>query len=80
MVMAIACRYQKLLPAEAMNAATINAAHAIGLGDSVGSIEVGKTADMLLLNCNDYRLVTYEFGGNLVDSVFKNGNLVYESK
>ncbi len=79
MVMAIACRYQKLLPAEAMNAATINAAHSIGLSDSVGSIETGKSADMLLLKCDDYRLVTYEFGGNLVEAVFKKGNLVYES-
>ena len=80
MSMAIACRYQKLLPAEAINAATINAAHAIGLGASVGSIEVGKAADVLLLNCEDYRLVAYEFGGNLVESVFKKGKLVYESK
>ncbi|MEP6789691.1 MAG: imidazolonepropionase, partial [Acidobacteriota bacterium] len=45
MAMAIACRYQKLLPAEAMNAATINAACAVGLGDKVGSIEIGKLAD-----------------------------------
>ena len=73
MAMAIACRYQKLLPAEALNAATINAAHSIGFGDQVGSIEVGKSADFLLCNTVDYRQLTYEFGGNLFERVFKAG-------
>ena len=76
MAMAIACRYQKLLPSEAMNAATINAAHAIGLGDRVGSIEVGKQADLLVLEVGDYRHCAAEFGGNLVRSVIKNGVLL----
>ena len=76
MSMAIACRYQKLLPSEAMNAATINAAHAIGLGETHGSIEVGKQADILIFDCDDYRQIAYEFGGNLVSKVFKAGNLV----
>lgn len=76
MAMAIACRYQKLLPAEAMNAATINAAYAIGLGDRVGSIEIGKAADLLIIDSNDYRLASYEFGGNLAASVIKNGMVV----
>jgi imidazolonepropionase len=80
MAMAIACRYQKRLPAEVFNAATINAAHAIGLARSVGSIEVGKSADLVLLATDDYRLATYEFGGNLVESVIKKGKVVYESK
>jgi len=79
MAMAIACRYQKLLPAEAMNAVTINAAHSIGLGKTLGSIEVGKTADMVFLNSNDYRLAAYEFGVSLVSQVIKSGKLVYES-
>ncbi|QQS33248.1 MAG: imidazolonepropionase [Acidobacteriota bacterium] len=62
MAMAIACRYQKLLPAEAMNAATINAAFAIGLGEGHGSIEVGKQADLVLVDASDYRQMSYEFG------------------
>lgn len=76
LVMAIACRYQRLLPAEALNAATINAAHAIGLGDRVGSLEVGKQADALLIDAPDYRALMYEFGSNLVGMVIKRGEIV----
>jgi imidazolonepropionase len=80
MAMAIACRYQKLMPAEAMNAATINAAFAIGVGDSCGSIEKGKRADIQILGCDDYRQISYEFGSSLVHSVFKDGQLVYSKE
>ena len=76
LVMAIACRYQKLLPAEAMNAATINAAYAIGMGDVAGSIEVGKPADLLIVDAPDYRHLAYQFGGNLVEQVIKRGERV----
>ncbi|GAB4330068.1 MAG: imidazolonepropionase [Phototrophicales bacterium] len=72
-VMALACRYQRLLPAEALNASTINAAYSIGMGDRVGSIQVGKQADLLILNTRDYRHLMYEFGGNLVQTIIKNG-------
>jgi len=79
MAMAIACRYQKLLPAEALNAATINAAHSIGLNDRSGSIEERKSADFVICDTTDYRQLTYEFGGNLVDRVFKAGRDVTPS-
>jgi imidazolonepropionase len=69
MAMAISCRYQKLLPAEALNAATINAAWAIGLGETHGSIQVGRTADLVLLDAVDHRMAAYEFGGNLIKMV-----------
>ncbi len=73
MAMAIACRYQKLLPAEAMNAATINAAHAVGLGERCGSIEVGKAADMIIVETRDYRELAYEFGSMRPGLVIKGG-------
>ncbi len=73
MAMAISCRYQKLLPSEALNAATINAAFAIGLNEKVGSIEKGKQADLLVLDAVDYREVMYEFGVSIVAKVIKRG-------
>jgi len=74
--MAIACRYQKLLPAEALTAATINAAHAIGVGDRLGSLEPGKQADLLVLDLPDYRHLAYRFGGNPAVQVIKKGAVV----
>jgi len=76
LVMAIACRYQHLLPSEALNASTINAAYAVGMGDRIGSIETGKQADLLVLNAPDYRHLAYHFGGNLVEKVIKNGKIL----
>lgn len=74
--MAIACRYQKLLPSEAFNAATVNAAFAVGSGDKIGSLEVGKQADILIFETTDYREIAYEFGGNLIEKVIKKGKIV----
>ena len=76
LVMALATRYQRLLPAEVVNAATINAAFGVGLANLVGSLAPGKQADLLLLNCSDYRQMAYQFGGNLVELVVKNGRIV----
>ncbi len=70
---ALACRFMKLTPAEAICAATINAAAAILRDDLVGSLEPGKQADLLILNEADYRHLGYRFGTNLVDTVIKKG-------
>jgi len=75
MVMAIATRYQKLLPSEALNACTINAACAIDMAHRVGSIEAGKQADLLILDTDDYRDLAYQFGGNLVVQVIIKGRI-----
>jgi imidazolonepropionase len=75
-IMALACRQMGLTPAEAIVASTINAAHAIGLGHEVGSLEVGKKADLLILDSPDYRHLPYRFGSNLVQTVIKAGHVV----
>lgn len=75
-IIALACRTLRLTPAEAINAATINAAHALGLGQYIGSLEVGKQADLLVLDIPDYRHLGYRFGTNLVETVIKRGQIV----
>ena len=75
-VIALACRYMRLTPAQAIAAATINAAAAIGRDGQVGSLEVGKQADLLVLSVPDYRHLGYQFGMNLVKTVIKKGNMM----
>ncbi len=72
---ALACRYLKLTPAQAIAAATINAAAAINKADTVGSLEPGKQADLLILDIPDYRHLGYRFGTNLVNTVIKKGQI-----
>ena len=74
-VIALACRYLKLTPAQAIAAATINAAAAIQRADRIGSLEVGKQADILVLSVSDYRHLGYQFGTNLVNTVIKRGQV-----
>ncbi len=75
-VIALACRTLRLTPAQAVAAATINAAAAIRREERIGSLEPGKQADLLLLNVSDYRHLGYRFGGNLVERVMKRGEFV----
>ena len=72
-IQALACRYLKLTPAEALAAATINAAAALGMADRIGSLSPGKQADLLILKVPDYRLLSYRYGTNLVSTVIKKG-------
>ena len=74
-VLALSCRYLRLTPAQAIAAATINAAAAIHREDRIGSIEVGKQADLLILSVSDYRHLGYRFGSNLVKTVIKRGSM-----
>ncbi len=75
-VIALACRYLHLTPAQALAAATINAAFAVGRGDALGSLQVGKLADVVILDVPDYRHLGYRFGTNLVYTVIKRGKVV----
>ncbi|NOY99730.1 MAG: imidazolonepropionase [Chloroflexi bacterium] len=74
-VLALACRQMGLTPAQAIAAATINAAYAIRRADRVGSLEPGKLADLLVLSVPDYRHLGYRFGTNLVKQVVKRGRV-----
>ncbi len=71
----LACRYLRLTPAQAIVAATLNAAAAINRESKIGSIEPGKQADLLILDVPDYRHLGYRIGGNLVRTVIKKGQI-----
>lgn len=80
MIIALACRYMGLTQAQALVAATRNAAFAIDRGSEVGSLEVGKQADILILDTDDYRQLGYRYGTNLVKTVIKKGKVVFENR
>ncbi|MHA1942798.1 MAG: imidazolonepropionase [Candidatus Thorarchaeota archaeon] len=74
---ALACYKMKMQPREALSAITINAAHALNRGESHGSIEVGKAADILILECPNPEYLTWRFGVNLVHTVISNGQVIH---
>lgn len=77
-IVSLSCIKLGLTPEEAISAATINAAHALGIGSSVGSIEVGKRADILVLNVDHYAEIPYHLAINPVAKVIKGGKIVAE--
>ncbi len=79
MVIVLSCYNMKMSPAEALTAATINAACAIQREDEVGSIEVGKKADIVIFDVPNHYFLSYQFGINLVSKVVKNGKIVIEN-
>ena len=76
LVMNLACISMRLTPAEALVAATMNAACAIKMEDKVGSLEVGKQGDVVMWNISNYQELQYLFGVNHVDKVWKKGEMV----
>lgn len=78
MIVTLACLNLGLTPAEALTAATINAAHAIDRAHDRGSIEPGKRADLVVWDAPSWRYLPSHFGVSLVDTVFKDGRVVYE--
>lgn len=76
LVMNLACWKYRLTPEEALNAVTKNAAAAIGRADRIGTLEVGKQADIVIWNANNLDYIFYRFGQNLVKTVVKNGKIV----
>jgi imidazolonepropionase len=77
-IIALACYNMGMLPSEAIVASTINAAHAINRANEIGSLEVGKKADIIILDVPNHMHIPYRFGGNLVESVVKCGKVVVD--
>jgi imidazolonepropionase len=75
--LALACYKMKMQPREALSAITINAAHALNRGATHGSMEPGKIADILILECPNPEFLTWRFGANLVHTVVSNGQVVH---
>ncbi len=78
LIINIACLYLRMTPAEVINAITINAAHAVGLSERVGSLEAGKLADLALFTAPNYEYLAYRYGTNLISTVIKKGKIVVE--
>lgn len=75
-IMTIACTQMRMAPAETILAVTVQAARGLKRFDRVGSLEVGKKADILVLDIPNYQFLVYHFGVNHVKHVIKNGKLV----
>jgi imidazolonepropionase len=78
MILSLACACMRMTPAEAISAATINGACALGCADRAGSIETGKDADLVMFDASDYREIPYRFGVNLVAMTMKRGVVLYQ--
>jgi len=76
LMMTIACTQMQMTPEEALTAATINGAAALGCASERGSIEVGKAADLIVCDIPDYRHLAYHFGANHVVRTIKDGTLL----
>ncbi len=76
LLFALACIYMKMSPEEAVTAFTINGAAAVGKADKIGSIDVGKQGDFVLLQYPSYKFLPYHVGMNIVDTVIKKGEVV----
>jgi imidazolonepropionase len=76
----MACTQMHMLPAEVLTALTLNAAAAVGRADRLGSLAVGKQADLVICDITDYRHLFYHFGVNHVWKVLKRGRVVYAAE
>ena len=77
LMMTIACTHMGMTPPETIVASTINAACAIQRQNVIGSLELDKQADLIIIDANDYRVLPYYFGVNLVKTVIKNGKIIF---
>lgn len=80
LMMTMGCTMFKMTPKEVIQATTVHAAKSIGREKEIGSLEVGKQADILLLDIPNYRYLPYHFGVDHVEKVIKKGKVVYTRK
>ncbi len=78
MILSLAVTHMKMTPAEAITAATINAAYSLNRGAQIGSLDEGKLGDVVIYDCGDYREMTYFFGIEHAWRVYASGKLVFE--
>ncbi len=78
-IMTFACFGMKLTPLEIIKGMTINAAYGIGRENEIGSIEIGKKADLVIFDCPNLNYIVYHFGINHVDKVIKNGKVIIDN-
>lgn len=76
LMMTIACTQMQMTPEEAITAATLHGAAALGLSGEVGSVEKGKRADLIVADIPEYRFLAYHFGTNHVTTVVKSGTIL----
>ena len=77
MILSLACTQLRMTPAEAISAATINAAYGLRRDKSIGSLEAGKQADLAVFAVEDYREIPYYFGMNRCWLTMKRGEIIY---
>ena len=78
-IITLACLQMKMTVAEAITASTINAAYSLEMGDRIGSLEVGKQADILIMDMPSYKFLPYHFGSNNVEMIIKNGKVIWKN-
>jgi imidazolonepropionase len=79
-ILSLACSALRMTPAEAVSAATMNAAYALRRADRLGSLEPGKQADLIVMDVGDYREIPYYFGVNHCRMTVKAGQVVWDGR
>jgi imidazolonepropionase len=79
LTIAIACIYMKMTPEEALTALTLNGAAAVGRASQIGSIDVGKQGDIVVLDFPSYKFLPYHVGMNIVKTVIKKGEICWQN-
>jgi imidazolonepropionase len=78
LMMTMGCTLYRMMPKEVIQAATIHAAKSMGREKEIGSLEVGKKADIAILDIPNYRYLPYHFGIDHTEQVIKDGKVVYK--